>query len=121
MAFLTVLLSILAVLSGILMIVFILLQNNKSGGGLGAVSGGVTETMFGTAASSVLLKVTVWLAVIFMGSTLLLATVTGRIRGIRSVAETLVPAAEEPSAAVTVPGDAEEDVTAAQDTATKAV
>ncbi len=121
MTFLTVLLFILAILSGLLMIVVILLQSTKSGGGLGAISGGVTEAMFGTAASSVLLKVTVWLAVIFMGSTLLLATVTGRVRGSRSVAETLAPAAEEPPAAATVPDAAGNDVTTGQDTAAQAV
>lgn len=92
--FFTVLLSILAVLSAILMIVVILLQNNK-GGGLGAVSGGITETIFGASAATVLVKITVWLAAIFMGSTLLLATLTGRVRGGKSVAETYIPATTE--------------------------
>ena len=97
--FFTVLLSILAVLSAILMIVVIMLQNNK-GGGLGAVSGGITETIFGASAATVLVKITVWLAAIFMGSTLLLATLTGRVRGGKSVAETYVPATTEAAPAV---------------------
>ncbi len=109
MSFIAVLLSFLAVLSAILMIVVILLQSNKSGGGLGAVSGGVTETMFGTAASSVLLKATVWLAVIFMGSTLLLATVTGRVRGSKSLGEKLAPMVEESAPTAVVPEEAPED------------
>ncbi|MFA6929208.1 MAG: preprotein translocase subunit SecG [Lentisphaeria bacterium] len=92
--FFTVLLTILAILSGILMVVVIMLQNNKGGGGLGAVSGGITETMFGASAGNVLVKITIWLAAIFMGSTLLLATMTGRVRSRKSVAETYVPAAE---------------------------
>lgn len=92
--FFTVLLSILAILSGILMVVVIMLQNNKGGGGLGAVSGGVTETMFGASAATVLVKITIWLAAVFMGSTLLLATLTGRVRSAKSVAETYLPAEE---------------------------
>lgn len=92
--FFTVLLTVLAILSGILMVVVIMLQNNKGGGGLGAVSGGITETMFGASAANVLVKITIWLAAIFMGSTLLLATLTGRVRSGKSVAETYVPTAE---------------------------
>ena len=100
--FFMVLLSILAVLSGVLMIVVIMLQNNKGGGGLGAVSGGITETMFGASAATVLVKITIWLAGIFMCSTLLLATVTGRVRGGKSVAESYIPAAVEEAPAAQV-------------------
>ena len=89
--FFSVLLTVLAILSGILMIVVIMLQNNKGGGGLGAVSGGITETMFGASAANVLVKITIWLAVLFMGSTLVLATLTGRVRGGKSIAETMLP------------------------------
>jgi hypothetical protein len=59
------------------------------------VSGGITETIFGASAATVLVKITVWLAAIFMGSTLLLATLTGRVRGGKSVAETYIPATTE--------------------------
>jgi protein translocase SecG subunit len=93
--FFMVLLSVLAILSAILMIVVIMLQNNKGGGGLGAVSGGITETMFGASAATVLVKITIALAAIFMCSTLLLATVTGWVRSSRSVAETYMPASVE--------------------------
>jgi len=98
--FFTVLLSILAVLSGILMVVVIMLQNNKGGGGLGAVSGGITETMLGASAATILVKITICLAAIFMCSTLLLATLTGRVRGGKSVAETYLPTIVDETPAV---------------------
>lgn len=120
--FFTVLLSILAILSGILMVIVIMLQNNKGGGGLGAVSGGITETVFGASAATVLVKITIWLAAVFMGSTLLLATLTGRVRSGKSVAETYIPAEETSSvqpidlvpAAEGAPATAAEQAAAAQ-------
>jgi len=125
--FFTVLLSILAILSGILMVIVILLQNNKGGGGLGAVSGGITETVFGASAASVLVKITIWLAAVFMGSTLLLATLTGRVRSGKSVAETYIPAEETSSvqpidlvpAAEVAPATAAEQAAAAPVTVTE--
>jgi preprotein translocase subunit SecG len=101
--FFSVLLTVLAILSGILMIVVIMLQNNKGGGGLGAVSGGITETMFGASAANVLVKITIWLAVLFMGSTLVLATLTGRVRGGKSIAETMLPEESTSSLVETAP------------------
>ena len=77
--FLKVLLYSVSIISSLLLILVIMLQQTKSGGGLGAVSGGVTESMFGTSATSVLTKITTWLAVIFLASTLLLGTVIGRM------------------------------------------
>ncbi len=114
--FFTVLLSILAILSGVLMVIVIMLQNNKGGGGLGAVSGGITETVFGASAASVLVKITIWLAAVFMGSTLLLATLTGRVRSGKSVAETYIPAEEAQTvqAIDLVPAAAEAPATAAE-------
>ena len=88
---LKVLLYIVSITSSILLIGIIMIQQNKSGGGLGAVSGGVTEQMFGTSAGNILTKTTTWLAVIFLISTLLLGTVIGRLEKMNtSVAETLV-------------------------------
>ncbi|MFA6815120.1 MAG: preprotein translocase subunit SecG [Lentisphaeria bacterium] len=86
-AFITVSLAVISIVSSLLLVVVILIQNNKGGGGIGAISGGMTETMFGAGASSALIKITVWLAAIFMGTTLLLATVKGRSRNAKSVAE----------------------------------
>ena len=95
---LKVLLYIVSITSSILLIGIIMIQQNKSGGGLGAVSGGVTEQMFGTSAGNILTKTTTWLAVIFLISTLLLGTVIGRLEKMNtSVAETLV---EEQAATV---------------------
>ena len=91
--FLTYLLGTIAVISSILLICVIMVQQTKSGGGLGAVSGGVTESVFGTSAGNVLTKITTWLAVIFLASTLLLGTVIGRMKGENtSVAEKLLQA-----------------------------
>ena len=89
----TYLLGTIAVISSILLICVIMIQQSKSGGGLGAVSGGVTESIFGTSAGNVLTKITTWLAVVFLGSTLLLGTVIGRMKGENtSVAEKLLAA-----------------------------
>ena len=97
LGFFTVLLTFLALSSAILMVIVILLQSNK-GGGLGAVSGGLTETMFGASAANVLVKTTIWFAAIFMSSTLLLAALTGRVRSGKSIAETLIVEPAEPVA-----------------------
>lgn len=84
---LSVLLSITSIVSAFLLIGIILIQQSKSGGGLGAVSGGVTESMFGASAGNVLTKATTWIAAIFLLSTLFLATVIGRLRDNTSAAE----------------------------------
>ncbi|MBR0459134.1 MAG: preprotein translocase subunit SecG [Victivallales bacterium] len=76
---LKVVLYILSIGSALLLIGVIMLQQSKSGGGMGAISGGVAETTFGTEATNVLTKVTTWLAVVFLVSTLLLGTVIGRL------------------------------------------
>ena len=89
--FLKYLLFTVSILSSILLIGIIMIQQNKSGGGLGAVSGGTAESIFGTSAGNILTKTTTWLAVIFLISTLLLGTVIGRLEKMNtSVAETLV-------------------------------
>ena len=77
--FLTVVLTVVSIISALLLIGIILIQQNKARGGLGAVSGGMAESMFGAGASNVLTKGTTWLAVVFLISTLLLAAVTGRM------------------------------------------
>ncbi len=97
---LKVLLYSVSILSSLLLIGIIMIQQNKSGGGLGAVSGGVTEQMFGTSAGNILTKATTWLAVIFLVSTLFLGAVIGRLEKMNtSVAETLVEEVAEAPAA----------------------
>ena len=103
---LKVFLYIVSILSSILLIGIIMIQQTKSGGGLGAVSGGMTEQMFGTSAGNILTKTTTWLAVIFLVSTLFLGTVIGRLeKQNTSVVEKMtVPAPiEAPATPTTAP------------------
>jgi len=53
----------------------VLAQRTKAGGGLGAVSGGQSEALFGAEAGNVLGKTTAWLIAIFFGLTLMLTIV----------------------------------------------
>ena len=117
---LKVLLYIVSITSSILLIGIIMIQQNKSGGGLGAVSGGMTEQMFGTSAGNILTKTTTWLAVIFLVSTLFLGTVIGRLEKLNtSVAEKLL---DEPATQVApaAPADATKEVAPAADAAKEA-
>ncbi len=98
--FLKCLLYTVSILSAILLIGIIMIQQNKAGGGLGAVSGGTAESIFGTSAGNILTKATTWLAVVFLLSTLLLGTVIGRMNK-KSVSETLL----QDTAATIVPAD----------------
>ena len=96
--FIIVLLTIISILSAIFVIGIILIQQNKAGGGLGAVSGGWTESTFGASADNVLTKATTWASAIFLISTLLLAAVTGRWGiGRKSIIES-TDIAEKPAA-----------------------
>ncbi|MBR4674981.1 MAG: preprotein translocase subunit SecG [Victivallales bacterium] len=114
--FLTYFLGTIAVISAILLICVIMIQQTKSGGGLGAVSGGVTESVFGTSAANVLTKITTWLAVVFLASTLLLGTVIGRMKSDNtSVAEKLLETGVTESQ--TVPAEATKPAEAAKEEA----
>ena len=73
-----ILLSIISILSALCLIAIIMMQQSKTRGGLGAVSGGMAESIFGAGATSALTKGTTWIAIVFLVSTLLLAAVTGR-------------------------------------------
>ena len=102
--FLKCLLYTVSILSAILLIGIIMIQQNKAGGGLGAVSGGTAESIFGTSAGNILTKATTWLAVVFLLSTLLLGTVIGRMNKksvsetlLQDTAETIVPADVKPA------------------------
>jgi len=82
-------LTILEVLTALLLIGIILLQQSKAGGGLGAVGGGVTESVFGATAGNVLTRGTVILATMFFVVTLVLAIITGQRGPGKSVADGL--------------------------------
>lgn len=97
------LLTFVEVLAAFLLIGIILIQQTKAGGGLGAMAGGATETVFGATAGNVLTKATIILAAIFLGTTLVVAALTGWFhRPNRSVAED-VPAAQEEMAVPSAP------------------
>ena len=82
-------LSIVSVVTAILLTIVILIQNPKSAGGIGSISGGVSEAMFGASAPTALVKITVILAIIFLVSTLLTATLVGRQRERKSIGQSL--------------------------------
>jgi preprotein translocase subunit SecG len=84
------LLAVLEVVVALLMIVVILMQQSKAGGGLGAIGGEATESIVGAGAGNVLTRTTVILAAIFLGTTLCMAVITGRLYSSSSVAESLV-------------------------------
>lgn len=99
-------LTVFEALIALLLIGIILIQQSKAGGGLGAMGGGMTETVFGASAGNVLTKATVVLASIFLGITLLLTVITGHRRPTRSVvdtvaAETVAPAPAAPESPAT--------------------
>ncbi len=63
----------------VLLCIVIMMQESK-GTGLGASFGGdVSGSMFGTGTASVLKKFTAWLAVIFMGASILLSVWTSTL------------------------------------------
>jgi preprotein translocase subunit SecG len=113
----TIVLTVIEVLVALLLIGIVLIQQSKSGGGLGAVSGGVSETVFGPTAGNVLAKATVVLASCFLGITLILAIITGHRRPGRSVIESLpdkqvsTPAAAPPAAAAVPQQQQEQEAT----------
>jgi preprotein translocase subunit SecG len=58
-------LTFITLADALIIIVLVLMQRSKSGGGLGAVAGGQSEIMFGANASNVLAKMTAWCSAIF--------------------------------------------------------
>ncbi len=73
MPFILGLLTFLEVVCALFLIIIILMQRSKSGGGLGPITGGFTEDVFGSSAGNVLTKTTVVLAIFFFVNTLVLA------------------------------------------------
>lgn len=73
------------VIVSVLLILIVLVQPSKSGGGLGGAAfggGGMGEQLFGARAGNVLTKATVLFAVIFLVNTLALAFVYSKTTGV---------------------------------------
>lgn len=70
--------SVVAVVSALLLIIVVLIQDNKSGGGLGGLMGG-NDAMFGGETATVMVKITTWLAIIFLIATLAKASILGHV------------------------------------------
>lgn len=86
--FIIALLTGLDVLIAFCMIILILMQQAKGGGGLGAIGGGDTSgSIFGAGSGNVLTKTTTILAACFLAITLALAVITGNRTEGRSVVE----------------------------------
>lgn len=97
MGFAIVLLTVLQLLAALLLIGIVLIQQSKAGGGLGAVGGGTTETVFGATAGNVLTKGTVILASIFLGAALLVQVLQTHAGTDRSLTEGLQSEAAAPA------------------------
>ena len=77
MSILITLLTVLDVLIALLIIALVLVQQSKSGGGLGTTfGGGGSDSLFGAHASSHLSRLTVIFATLFLGITLALAIIS---------------------------------------------
>ena len=92
--FLTVVLALVC-----LLMVFIVLMQKPKQEGLGAAFGGcVTDSMWGADATNILQKITVWLAVMFFGITMILAVLVGVKQKDKLNKEQLTSIPEKPAA-----------------------
>ncbi|MCF7854666.1 MAG: preprotein translocase subunit SecG [Candidatus Pacebacteria bacterium] len=89
----------------LLLIGIIMIQQSKGAGGLGAIAGGMGESVFGTAAGNIITKTTVVLASLFLGITLLLGILAGHRTRPESMAERLQREAAAQEQAADVDGD----------------
>ncbi len=97
MTFLKVVLILVEVLCSLLLIGVVLLQKSK-GEGLGMAFGAeMGESLFGARAANVLVKITIWLGIIFMLNTVFLARIYSQGQG-RSVMERVAAPAPVPAA-----------------------
>ena len=85
-------LTSIEVLVALLLIAVVLVQQTKSGGGLGSLGGATTEQVFGAGASNILVKITIVLASVFFVITLGLVTLTSMRQQSKSVIEKIKPA-----------------------------
>jgi len=103
MIYLKAVLILIEIISSILLIVIILLQRSKSEG-LGLAFGSqMGESLFGARAGNVLVKATVWLGIIFMVNTTVLAKVYSKGSSRSLVSESSVPAPIERQVPAQVP------------------
>ena len=72
-------LYVIEVIVCLLLGLVVMLQKPKEGGLGGAIAGGMGEAVFGADASTVLIKVTIWLGAIFLVNTLALARFTSTV------------------------------------------
>jgi preprotein translocase subunit SecG len=101
-------LYVVEIIVALLLIAIVLIQPSRSGGGLGAMGGGVTEAVLGASAGNILTKGTVIIASVFLGLTLILVIITAHRKEARSVVEDYAPAVEAGrSAPAAQPGAAE--------------
>lgn len=94
MGILTVILTTVEVIVALLLIGIILIQQTRSGGGLGALGGGVTDSVFGAGAGNFLTKMTVILSAVFFVVTLSLVLMAARGKQGQSVVEKLAVTTE---------------------------
>jgi preprotein translocase subunit SecG len=88
MHILVVLLTIVDVLIALLIIGLVLVQQSKSGGGLGSTfGGGGSDSLFGAHASTQLSRLTVWFATLFILITLALAIISAHKPKQKSIVE----------------------------------
>lgn len=96
MGFLIGLLHFINIIVALLLVGIVMIQQSKSGGGLGAIAGGMGESVFGAAAGNVITKTTVILCTLFFGITLLLAVLSGRVGQPETLADRLQEGAAPP-------------------------
>jgi preprotein translocase subunit SecG len=98
MGFFSGVLIVIHLLAAIFLIVLVLMQRSKDQGLGTAFGGGMTDTMFGARTSSVLVKATIWCAVLLFATTLGLAIAQrqqGRSRSLleKTLQERAIPTA----------------------------
>ena len=101
-----IILIIVEIISSLLLIVVVLMQKSSSGGGLGMAFGAeMGESLFGARAGNVLTKATIWLTVIFLLNTTILAKIYTRTqsRSLMDHARPSAPVQSGPAAPVTIP------------------
>lgn len=98
------LLIVVEVVSCLMLIGVILLQQSKSQGMGVAFGGGMSETLFGSRAGNILTKITITLAIVFLANTALLGIIYSS-RQERSLVESAAVPAPLPSAGPVTGGD----------------
>lgn len=85
----------------LLMVTIILMQRSKQEGLGAAFGGGITDSMFGAQTSQVLVRATVWLAILFFGLTIILARLYASRNNADNALQKALLAAPAPTAPAT--------------------